>query len=128
VWEQVWHEGQFDLVPGCVGQRYIRHDENGDGRLGAKAYAAEIAKIQQERPDIPVVGYDHGFEDDRARFRFAFKWTDQKTGKPQSRAGVQSYRTEDGKLVETWPSMQPLGSPRSDAAAQEHWTSPAPIK
>jgi hypothetical protein len=32
---------------------------------------------------------------------FAFKWTDHKTGKPQSRAGMQSYRTEDGKLVET---------------------------
>ena len=53
--------------------------------------------------------YDHAFEGNRAWFRFAFKWTDTKTGEPRSRAGMQSYRTEGGKLVETWLSMQPLG-------------------
>ena len=122
-WERVWHEGQFDLVPSCVGEHYIRHDENGDRTVSREAYAAEIAKIRQERPDIRVVVYDHSFEGDRAWFRFAFKWTDPKTGEPRSRAGMQSYRTEGGKLVETWLSMQPLGSAWSDAVAQEHWTS-----
>jgi hypothetical protein len=127
-WERVWHEGQFDLVPSCVAERYIRHDESGDRTITRDAYAAEIAKIRQERPDIRVVVYDHSFEGNRAWFRFAFKWTDQKTGKPQSRAGMQSYRTEGGKLVETWLSMQPLGSAWTDAVAQEHWTSVPPIK
>jgi hypothetical protein len=28
-WERVWHEGQYDLIPSCVGQNYIRHDEKG---------------------------------------------------------------------------------------------------
>jgi len=28
--ERVWHEGQYDLIPSCVGSDYIRHDENGD--------------------------------------------------------------------------------------------------
>jgi hypothetical protein len=36
--------------------------------------------------------------------------TDQKTGKPQTRAGMQSYRIEGGKLVATRLSMQPLGA------------------
>jgi hypothetical protein len=127
-WERVWHEGQFDLVPSCVGEHYTRHDEGGDRTVSREAYAAEIAKIRQERPDIRVVVYDHSFEGDRAWFRFAFKWTDQKTHEPRSRAGMQSYRVQDGKLAETWLSMQPLGSAWSDAAAQEHWTSPPPIK
>ena len=30
LWERVWHEGKFDLVPECVGPHYIRHDEVGD--------------------------------------------------------------------------------------------------
>jgi hypothetical protein len=127
-WERVWHEGQFDLVPGCVAERYIRHDEGGDRTVTRDAYAAEIAKIRQERPDIRVVVYDHSFQGDRAWFRFAFKWTDLKTNEPQSRAGMQSYRIEAGKLAETWLAMQPLGSAWSDAVAQEHWTSPPPIK
>jgi hypothetical protein len=84
-WESVWHQGKFDLVPGCVGEHYIRHDENGDRTVTREAYAAEIAKIRQERPDIRVVVYDHGFEGDRAWFRFAFKWTDQKTGRSSGR-------------------------------------------
>jgi hypothetical protein len=125
-WERVWHEGQYDLVSECVGPHYIRHDEAGDRTVTREAYAAEIAKVRQDRPDIRVVVYDHSFEGDRAWFRFAFKWTDTKTGEARSRAGMQSYRTEGGKLVETWLSMQPLGSIWADAA-QEHWTSPPRI-
>ena len=44
-WEAVWHQGQFDLVPICVGPHYIRHDEQGDRTVTRDAYAAEIAKI-----------------------------------------------------------------------------------
>jgi hypothetical protein len=49
-------------------------------------------------------------------------------GGPRSRAGMQSYRIEAGKLVETWLILQPLGSAWPDAIAQEHWTSSPPIK
>jgi hypothetical protein len=127
-WERVWHEGEYSLVPECVGPHYLRHDEAGDRTVTRDAYAAEIAKIRQERPDIRVVVYDHSFKGDRAWFRFAFKWTDPKTGEPRSRAGMQSYWVEAGKLVETWLALQPLGSAWPDAVAQEHWTSRPPIK
>ncbi len=126
-WERVWHEGQYDLVPSCVGSHYIRHDENGDRTITRKAYAAELAAIRQERPGIRVVVYDRSFADDRAWFRFSFKWPDPKTGEPRSRAGLQSYRIEDGKLAETWIALQPPGSAWTDTVAQEHWTSPPPI-
>jgi hypothetical protein len=127
-WERVWHQGQYELVSSCVASNYIRHDEAGDRTVTREAYAAEIAKTRAERPDIRVVVYDHSFSGNRAWFRFAFKWTDPKTGEPRSRAGMQSYRIEAGKLAETWLLLQPLGSAWTDAVAQEHWTSPPPIK
>jgi hypothetical protein len=83
----------------------------------------KIAKIREERPNIRVVVYDHSFKDDRTWFRFAFKWPDPKTGELRSRAGMQSYRIEAGKLAETWLTLLLLGSTWTDAA-QEHWTSP----
>ena len=126
-WEQVWHEGQFDLIPACVGSHYIRHDEKGDRTVTREAYAAELAAIREERPGIRVVVYDHSFEGNRAWFRFAFQWPDPKTGEPRSRAGMQSYRIEGGKLAETWITLLPLGTAWTDAA-QERWTSPPPIK
>jgi hypothetical protein len=127
-WERVWLEGEYDLVPSCVAPHYIRHDQNGDRTVMREAYAAELAAIRQERPGIRVTVYDHSFTDNRAWFRFSFKWPDPLTGEPRSQAGMQSYRIEDGKLAETWIALQPPGSAWSDAVAQEHWTSPPPIK
>jgi hypothetical protein len=125
-WELVWHAAQYDLIPICIGSHYIRHDEAGDRTVTREAYTAELKAIHQERPGIRVVVYDHQFSDDRAWFRFSFKWSDPKTGEPRSRAGMQSYRIEDGKLAETWIALQPLGSAWTDAVAQEHWTSKPP--
>jgi SnoaL-like domain len=127
-WERVWHEGQYDLVPDCVGPHYIRHDENGDRTVTREAYAAELVAIRNERPDIRVVVYDHTFSPGGAWFRFSFVWTETKTGETRSRAGMQSYRIEDGKLVETWIALQPMGSAWSDAVAQARWTSAPPIR
>ena len=127
-WERVWHEGRYDLISDCVQPNYIRHDETGDRTVTREAYAAEIAMMRQEWPNIRVVVYDHSFESDRAWFRFAFKWSDPKSGEPRSRAGMQSYRIEAGKLAETWLMLRPLGSAWTDAVAQEHWTSPPPIR
>jgi hypothetical protein len=64
--ERVWHEGQYDVIPTCIGPTHIRHDEAGDRTVTREAYAAEIATIRQERPDIRVVVYDHSFKGDRA--------------------------------------------------------------
>ena len=44
-------------------------------------------------------------------------------GKP-----LQLYRIEGGKLAETWLMFQQPGSAWPDAVAQEHWTSPPPVK
>jgi SnoaL-like domain len=127
-WERVWHEGRYDLISSCIGPTYIRHDEAGDRTVTLESYAAEIAKTRQERPQLRFVVYDHSFERNRAWFRFTLKWTDSKTGETHTRAGMQVYRIESGKLVETWLQFQSPGSAWTDAVAQEHWTSLSSIK
>ena len=125
-WEQVWVDGRYDLVPSCVAPTYLRHEQAGDRTVTRDSYAAELAKLREDRPDIRVVVYDHTFQGEHAWFRFAFTWRDKGTGEARSQAGMQSYRTEDGKLAETWISLMPLGSGWTDPVAQEHWTSPPP--
>jgi SnoaL-like domain len=126
--ERVWHEGQYDLIPECVAPVYVRHDEPGDRTVTREAYEKEIAKARQERPHTRFVVYDHTFDGDRAWFRFTLKWTDPNTGEMRTRAGMQVYRIEAGKLAETWLMLLQPGSAWTDAVAQEHWTSPPPIK
>src|SRR5271154_222177 len=107
--------GAYDLVARCVQPNYIRHDDAGDRTVTREAYAAEIEKMRQERPNLPIIVYDQTFQGDRAWFRFEFKWTDAKPRETRTRAGMQSYRIEGGKLAETWLSLQPLGSMWTDA-------------
>ena len=126
-WERVWHDGQFDLAQGCMADLYICHDEDGDRTVTREAYTAEITTVRRNCPDIRVVVYDHAFNGDRAWFRFAFKWTDTQTGMTQSRAGMQSYRTFRGRLVETWLSLQAPGSDWGDSVAQQCWTNSVPL-
>jgi len=123
-WERVWHQGEFALVPSCVAPQYIRHDEVGNRTVAREAYAAELADLRKSRPDVRIIVYDHAFGGDRAWYRFTMKWTDQQSGEVRTRAGLQTYRIEDGKLAETWVVFQPLGSAWADSIAQRSWTSP----
>ncbi|MDX2204243.1 MAG: ester cyclase [Hyphomicrobiaceae bacterium] len=123
-WERVWHEGAFELVPDCVCDHYIRHDEAGDRTVTRQAYAAELGELRRNRPDVRILVYDHAFAGDRAWYRFTMRWTDQASGAVRTRAGLQSYRVEAGRLAETWVLMQPLGTAWSDAVAQPNWSTP----
>lgn len=101
-WERVWHEGQYQLVPECVAEVYIRHDEFGTRRVTPEEYAAEIAAAHKERPNTRFIVFDHEIAGDRAWFRFNLTWTDAQTGDTRTRAGMQVYRVERGKLADTW--------------------------
>ena len=123
-WERVWHRGEFELVQDCIAPLYIRHDEAGDRTVTREAYAAELTELRNSRPDVRIIVYDHAFGDDRAWYRFTMKWTDHATGEVRTRAALQAYRIEDGKLAETWVTFQPLNSFWNDPVAQDNWTSP----
>jgi hypothetical protein len=127
-WELVWHEDRHDLMPSCVAPTYIRHDAAGERTVTAESYAVELSKMKAERPGVRVAVYDHIFWDNRAWFRFLFKWKDPKSGNAMTQAGMQSYRIEGGKLAETWIVLQPIGSSWPDTIAQERWTSAPPYQ
>jgi hypothetical protein len=98
-WERVWHEGQCGLVVQYVAPAYVRHYETGTRTVTPTEYAAELEAAHKARPNTRIVVYDHEFTTDRAWFRFNLVWNDAATGEKRSRAGMQSYRNEGGKLA-----------------------------
>ena len=86
-------------------------------------YAAEVADARRERPNTRFIVYDHEIAGDRAWYRLTLTWTHLSTSETRTRAGMQLYRVEAGKLAETWLSLFKLCSAWPDAAGQEHWTS-----
>ena len=122
-WERVWLENRHDLIAECVADVYVRHDGAGSRRLTPKQYAEEIATSKQYRPNTRLRVYDHEIPGDRAWFRFGLTWSDAITGALRSRAGMQVWRIEQGKLAESWLTLLGLGSAWPDETWQEHWTS-----
>lgn len=102
---QVWREGRDELIPDCLNERYIRHEQtgarSGDRIVTREAYAAEIRQIRA-LPDVRFEVHERSIVGDRVWTRFTMTWTDRESGKPQSRTGLQEYRIENGKLAETW--------------------------
>lgn len=124
-WERVWNNGELDLITSCVADQYIRHEDAGKRTVSPQEYAREIEHLRTERPDMRIVAYDHAFDGDRAWYRVDFKWTDKASGEQQSRASLQVWRIEDGKLAEAWVTSHPVGSTWGDPIAQQKWTARA---
>ena len=123
-WARVWHDGEYDLISGCVAPIFIRHDHLGDRAVTRDSYQSELANVRANRPGIRVVVFDHAFNGARAWFRFEFRWTDPGTGEPQTQAGMQSYRIEGGNSRNRLPAA--TGSAWPDPVAEETWRSPPP--
>lgn len=121
IWEKVWNEGRHDLIPECVADGYVRHDGAETKRLTHKQYEDEIVAAKQYRPNTHVVVFDHDVFEDHAWFRFGLTWNDAVTGVARSRAGMQCFRIEQGRIAESWLALLALGSAWPDEA-QKSWT------
>ncbi|GJL93314.1 nuclear transport factor 2 family protein [Hyphococcus sp.] len=102
---QVWREGRYELVPDCLNEQYIRHEQtgvrSGDRIVTREAYTTEIKQLRT-LSDLNFEVHERSIVGDRVWTRFTMTWTDRQTGEPESRTGLQEYRIEYGKLAETW--------------------------
>lgn len=87
----------------------------GTREVTPEGYAAEIAAARERLPNICFDIHDYAIAGDRAWFRFTMRWTDLASSQPRSRAGVQIYRVEGGKLAETWVTWRDEDSAWPDA-------------
>lgn len=110
---QVWREGRYELIPDCLNEQYIRHEQtgvrSGDRVVTREAYTDEIRRIRA-LPDVNFEVHERSIVGDRVWTRFTMTWTDGQTGEAQSRTGLQEYRIENGKLAETWVLLSPSES------------------
>jgi hypothetical protein len=106
----VWKQGKLELVPELVGPSYVRHGPEGTRTVTPEEYAKEIAAMRERIPDIAFTRHDQCVNGNMIWTRWSSTGTDSTTGEAGKAAGIQIYRLEDGKLVETWIAMHPLGS------------------
>jgi hypothetical protein len=119
---QVWEEGRYDLIPGCLTPVYTRHG----GFINASftvAYVPEeygrVVATQRERFRMRFVLHDRAFAGDRVWSRCTTFRTDPDTGQEVTNAIIQIHRVEDGKLAETWVGQNGHGSAWPEIAKAE---------
>ena len=112
-WIQVWLEGRDDLIPTCLAPVYTRHGSMIQSEFTVSYTAEEYGRLlarERDRLHVRFVIHDRAFVGDRAWFRLTLFWSDPDTGQSVTRAALQVYRVEDGRMAETWVAYQGEGS------------------
>lgn len=112
---EIWNEGRVDVVGELFAASYARHEGNdpnrGPGvvRKLREEYAAAFADLRFSEDDLVAEGD-----------RVAIRWTATArhvgpfmgipaTGRTGTVVGMDFFRLEDGKIVESWPCFDALG-------------------
>jgi hypothetical protein len=101
-WLSVWHEGRLDLVASCVAPAYIRHEVDGMRTVSPDEYAIEIKTLCEAISNLRFVEHDRAVAPPKVWVRWTLTGTLVANGEPVTRAGIQIYRVENGRLAETW--------------------------
>jgi len=117
--QEVWHDGRVELVPELVGPTYVRHEAKGSRTVTAAQYAAEISSVRRALPGVHFLVHDCTAAGDRLWVRWTMVGAVAATGDTMRRMGLQGYRLESGRLVETWMLMEPTNAVWPDASTDE---------
>lgn len=103
--EDVWNGGKLDRVAELVSDRCIRHDSGKPARrIGIAENAERIASFRKQVPDLHFTNDDLVAEGDRVVARFSMTGTDPEKREPFAFSGIEIFRVQAGRIVETWSS------------------------
>jgi predicted SnoaL-like aldol condensation-catalyzing enzyme len=105
IFDEVFNEGQADLLPGLVAGPYIQHNPLfPDGLADIMAYIKKAGRIPCQ---VKRVAIDGNLAFVHVRYS---DWGGQET------AGVDIFRFDDeGKIVEHWDVLQPVPAASNNA-------------
>lgn len=103
--EDVWNNGNLQQVGELVSDRCIRHDSGKPARRITVAENVErIASFRKQVPDLHFTNDDLVAEGDRVVARFSMTGTDPEKREPFAFSGIEIFRVQAGRIVETWSS------------------------
>ncbi len=100
----------LELVTETLGASYLRHGPDGTMSVTAEQHRETVARMRKDMPDLHLKPEDEAITEDKWWCRWSISGTDSKTGEPFTTAALQSYRTADGRIVETWLATNGAGS------------------
>lgn len=109
VWDEIWHQGNLDVMDNLFTADFVRHDPNGRVLKGVDQNRQFIVSMRQAFPDLHYTVDDEIAEGNKVLVRYHFTGTHlgpfqgvAATGKRVSYTGILIYRFADGKIAEQW--------------------------
>ena len=120
--EGVVNQGDTKLLADLVAPDHVRHAPDGD-LYGPEGVRIDVAEWRSGFPDLRLEVADQVAEGDRVASRFLLRGTHggpflgaAPTGRPVAVAGVSIDRLAEGRLIESWLSLDALGLLRQAGA------------
>lgn len=115
--EEVWAEGNLELIDDLVGENYVEHNTASPQPIrGPEGYKENVEMVRSAFPDMAVISEDLAGEGDKVAYRYTIVGTHEgplmgiePTEKEVEIAGMGIVQIEDGKLVEGWSNVDVLG-------------------
>jgi steroid delta-isomerase-like uncharacterized protein len=121
--EEVLNRGQIDLLAELIAADHVGHDPLGD-HYGREGLRIVVAEYRAAFPDLRVTVEDLVTESDKVVHRFTLRGTHvgpfmgiPPTGRLLTVAGIAIDRFTDGKVAESWVSLDALNLLRQLGAA-----------
>jgi steroid delta-isomerase-like uncharacterized protein len=128
--EEVLNRGQIDLLAELVAPNHVGHHPLGD-HYGREGLRIVVAEFRAAFPDLRVTVEDLVTEEDKVVHRFTLRGTHagsfmgiHPTGRAVTAAGIAIDRFADGKVAESWVSLDALSLLRQLGAAPRLGPSP----
>jgi steroid delta-isomerase-like uncharacterized protein len=109
VWDEVWHQGKFEVMKELFTPDFVRHDPNGQELHGREETEQFIRKTRDTFPDLHYTVEDALATQDKVVIRYYFEGTHKgdalgfpATGKQVRYSGILIQRVANGKIAEQW--------------------------
>ena len=116
IWEEIWNQGNLDVVDEIFDASYVSHGLGVELPPGSEGFKQWVSIIRSALPDIYYTIEDHIAEGDKVVTRWTACGTHKgelmgiaAIGKQGTITGMSIIRIVGGKIVETWNNWDALG-------------------
>ena len=106
LWRRLWIDGDDTAVADLLTDPYVRHTSDGRQVDSPADYAHHVCTVTRHLKGTDVVVDHLSHAGDMTYARFTLEGINLTTGEPVSIGWLAHYRTENGRLAESWSMRQ----------------------
>ena len=106
LWRHLWIDGDDAAVAGLLADPYVRHTTDGKQVTTPADYARHVCAVTRHIKGTDVIVDHLSKTDDITHARFTLTGVNLTTGEPVSIGWMAQYRSENGRLAESWSMRQ----------------------